>query len=458
MKLFKRIICLITVLAVLSSSSVFNAAKVDPVLTSRKDFLWGVCVHTPSINTAIYGAGNTEEQIHLAAKLGVKIIRTGIESSNVSHTDKVVRLANAYGIKIMAVISIPGKTYDADSPVDLERIRDVYKTWATRYDGKHGFGKIDFIQIDNEMDNELMGRFGVATEGSSISNYNLSDLAVLTPQVKAATEGIKASGSDIKSVINFAFRHYGMLDYFYQNGVEWDVIGHDWYSDGMQYDINQGKTPYQIGDELYEKFGKEVILCEHNVLGTGFDFDDNDVSNWDVLDDVMEDYYKRDYVIGAIFYELCDQINRQKEEVYEREAHFGLCFTKPNGVIIGPKPIYTRIQKIIGGNNNLAKLDWEKVEATYDTPETEDSKVDLPSGNVSQNQGGTREEITVIENTPEPIIKKNTTTEVTVKKIPVWSGKIFTLPIIISAILAILALGYTAFTIVYLIRKKKSTK
>ena len=446
MKLLKRIILFITVVSVFMSSFTTYAAKADPVLTSREDFLWGACMHTPSINATIYGEKNTEEQIHLAAKMGAKIIRTGI-ASNVTHTDKVVRLANAYGMKVMAVISIPGKTFDADAEVDLQRIKDTYQTWATRYDGKHGFGKIDYIQIDNEMYKELMGRFGVATEGSSISNYNLSDLAVLTPQVKAATEGIKASGSDVKSVINFAFRHYGMLDYFYQNGVEWDVVGHDWYSDGIQYDISRGKTPYQIGDELYEKFGKEVILCEHNVLGTGFDFDDNDVSNWDILVDTMEDYYKREYVIGAIFYEIC-----------EREAHFGLCFTKTNGEIIGPKPIYTRIQKIIGGNDNLAKLDWAKVEASYGVPKTEDSEDGLTSSGVSQSGGGVREEITVIENTPDPIIKKNTTTEVTVKKIPVWSGKIFTLPIIISAVLLILALGYTTFTIVYLIKKKKSNK
>ena len=467
MKSIKRIIAVIIILTVLMSSSVYSAATADPDLTSRKDFLWGVCIHTPDINSSIYGQGNTEEQIHLAAELGVKIIRTGI-SSNISHTDKFVRLANAYGIKVMAVVSIPGKTYDADTAVDLERIKSVYKTYASRYDGKHGYGKIDYIQIDNEMDNDLMGRYGVATEGSSINNYNQIDLATLTPQVKAAVEGIKESGSDVKSVINFAFRHYGMLDYFYQNGVEWDVIGHDWYSDGMAYDESHGKTPYQIGEELYKKFGKEIILCEHNALGTGSDFD-ADASNWDIVVRAMQDYYNKDYVIGAIFYELCDEINRQTGDAYEREAHFGLCFTKDNGEIIGPKPIYTRIQKIIGGGT-VEKLNWEEVEATYEIPKenNSDEADDYTSENQNSglqsikdnlnNSGGLRENVTIVEVTPDPVIKKNTATETTVKKIPYSSGKIFTIPIIISVVIGALALGYTVFTVFYILRKKKNTK
>ena len=330
------------------SVSVKSFAVTDPVLTHRNDFNWGVCIHTPEINGTTYHPNNIDWQLKMAADMGVKMIRTGV-SSRLYHTDRVIKMANDYGLKVMIVIPIPNRTFDINTPVDLENVKNTYKTYATRYNGKNGFGKVDYIQIDNEMDNTLMGRFGVETDGSSINNYHLSDLKVITSQVKAALEGIKSADSDVKSVINFAWKHYGMLDYFYQNGVEWDIIGHDWYSDMMYAEESNGKTAYEIGDILYEKFGKDIILCETNVFGNSFDFNDDDVSNWDVLIRAMQEYYKRDYVKGAVFYELCDQLGWQGEDRYEKEAHFGLLYTDKGGNLIKPKPIYYRLQSIIGG-------------------------------------------------------------------------------------------------------------
>lgn len=466
MKLLKIVVAAMLVAAIISSFSVcFAAESSDPDLTWRDDFMWGVNKHSSQINGQVYGAANLEQQIHLAAELGVGFIRTGVDTNNISLTDKTVMLANSYGIKIMLCINLPtGRNVEGNGNYDFDSIRTTFRTYAERYNGKNGYGKVDFIQIDNELDNWLMERYGVATEGSSINNYNENDLKELSLQMAAAADGIKEADSDVKSVINFAFRHYGMLDYFDQNGVDFDIIGHDWYSDGMQYDVSKGKTPYQIGDELWERFEKPIIVCESNIFVD--QLVDQDPSAWDIVVECMEDCYSRDYVIGYSFYELCDELGRQQpEQEFEREAHFGLVYTDINGVIGEPKPIYNRIRSIIGGED-VEMLDWDTVEASYMSQrkefvyDDEDENIvqnDTSGATVNEESSSVNviEKHNVVEITPDPIVKKNTKELTTVKKIPVSSGKLLMWPVITAIIIGALALCYTAFTAVFILRKKK---
>lgn len=362
MNLFKRILILVLAIIIAFGSSLsVGAAGKDPILNYRKDFSWGVCMHTNYWGAA-YKDFNMEDQIHLTAELGCKLIRTDGSASE-EYLDKFVKLCNGYGIKVMLIGYFPNGEVASDD-FDAKAITDHFFNLSKRYDGKHGNGKVDYIQIDNELDHTLMVASypdGNYKDGKEISHYNAEYLKNYKDQVNAAIKGIKDSGTDAKIVINFVNDRYGLMDYFYQNGVEWDVTGMDWYSKIFHH----GDTPFWLGDAIYKRYKKPIIICETNIHGKDSTFNENDESNFDIMVEAFKDFYSRDYVLGCCIYELSDELISNEDGSYNQEGHFGLLFTNGNGTIKGPKPHYYRYKKIFGGGA-VQKIDWQRYEVAFD--------------------------------------------------------------------------------------------
>ena len=331
----------------------------DRRLIERDDFLWGVSVHSSYYSKA-YKYANLEDEMYLAKNMGSKLIRLG-SNSPVDELDATIKLCNAYGMKVMLVHYIKGFTVDTKHS-DLQAIEESFYNVALRYNGKNGNGKVDFIQIHNEMDLSIMRKNKIrGLDGDRPEHWDNNNLQNVTEQVKSAIAGVKKSGIDARTIINFCWIHYGMFDYFYSHGVDWDIIGHDWYADMMNaYETRYESTAYGIGELLYNRYGKQIILCESNYfnydISSGASWDDTKAETYDILVRCMEDAYRQDYVIGYTFYELLDELTFERQdwvrgdETWNREAHFGLVFTDREGNILEPKPIYERIKNIIGGN------------------------------------------------------------------------------------------------------------
>ena len=334
--------------------------KADKTLTERKDFLWGVNIHS-SYYSAAYKFSNLEELLYRAKDMGSGLIRLN-GNSPIDELDASVKLCNAYGMKVMVVQYIRGFTV-IDKNTDLQSVEDDFYNVAMRYNGKNGNGKIDFIQIHNEMDLALMNvNPKGGSDGDKIENWDEQQLNNVVEQVKSAIKGVKKSDTDAKTVINFCWLHYGMLDYFYNNGVDWDITGHDWYGDQMNaYETHFNSTAYGIGELLYKKFRKKIIVCESNYFNFDISsrdaWDDTKEETFDILIRGMEDAYSQEYVIGFTFYELVDELQfessewQQGDKTWNREAHFGLLFADRDGNLGEPKPIYNHIKKVIGGNH-----------------------------------------------------------------------------------------------------------
>ena len=330
----------------------------DKKLTKRNDFLWGVNIHSSYYSKA-YKFSNLEDMLYLAKDMGSGIIRLNANSP-LDELDTTIKLCNAYGMKVMLVQYI--KLSIKEKNPNLQFIEDDFYNFAVRYNGKNGNGKVDFIQISNEMDLSIMAvNPKGGSDGDNLDDWVEEHLENVTEQVKAAISGVKKSGTDAKTVINHCWLHYGLLDYFYKNGVDWDIIGHDWYGDMMNaYETRYNSTAYGVGELLYKKFGKPLMICESNYfnfdISSGASWDDTKEETFDILIRGMDDAYRQDYVIGYIFYELIDELQFEKEdwvrgeEKWNREAHFGMVFADREGNIEKPKPIYNRIKRIIGGN------------------------------------------------------------------------------------------------------------
>lgn len=343
-----------------------TAPIVDPKLTSRKDFDFGAAFHAPAWGPA-YNARNLEQQIEQLAEMGGTLYRVDAKE-NYDHLDKTVKLCNAYGIKVMLIVYIPGRTFDPTKTVDLKAIEDRYKYYASRYDGNHGHGKIDYIQIDNELDVKLCSYSGGTGNFKNISDYPEESLETISEQVKAAISGVKSTGADIKTIINISWVHYGILKYFYQDGADWDITGHDWYTDMLTYGGNSEEY-YGAGQELYDLFKKPIIICETNMQmnkynGSTVYPEYTQASWWNPLVEMLKDYYAKDYVIGCVLYEFYDELVHQSGTSWGGEAHFGIMETNSDGTFKQAKPIYTRCKDMFGGKD-LERLDWNTVNKEY---------------------------------------------------------------------------------------------
>lgn len=472
MKSFKRMAVLIlSLIFFITSQSAFTVSAQDPSLTSRKDFLWGVGLHAPAWSST-YSPTNLEMQLHQAAEMGCKIIRTGIATS-IGHTDKTVRLANEYGMKVLLTLGIPGKTTGEN--YDLELIEQTFRMYATRYDGKHGYGKVDYIQIDNEMDNFLLAyghEVGISGgHGMEIANFDAKALKNLSVQVDAAIKGVRNSGSSAKTVINIAWVHYGMLKYFEKQGVNWDVTGHDWYQDMFGWG-NDKNEYYASGPELYELFKKPILICETNMWqnnfnGTTTGAPEDNYNYWDPLVKCMKNYYDKDFVIGAVFYEFWDELDHQSGNEWYGEAHFGFVKVNPNGTFKGFKPIYERVQKMIGGGT-VKQLDWSKVQEKYKEEEDEELEAPIYNGTVSRPTKVTSTVVHVGSDSSNNASSNSTTAsdsstlketfiEETDPALNSGSKPFFTTPIIICLIVAgVIVLAAIGVGVFFIVRKPKA--
>ena len=383
-KILKTLICLyMSVMLVVSSVFVASAAE-DKPLTSREDFMWGVNMHEDFYN--VY-ANNVDEMMHLAAEMGVKIIRTAPGSQD--WTDKVVRLANKYGMKVMLTIGnvvARGVTTEAfNATYDFDYQYAYAKMLANRYNGKNGYGKVDFFILDNEVDNalgELANKQGVSfSDGSTKDQYVRFDVESVATKMKNYIAAIKAADTDAKTVVIHGWLHYGFLDWLEDFNVEYDMISLHWYTDMSSWFVREGKRPAQQLEFLYERYGKEMFITETNHW-SNTERDDEDVSNWDGFVELLEDAYKYPYLKGVTVYEFFDETYMEEVDgPYFREAHFGMVYADRYGAIIGPKPIYYRLKNLWGGKT-VKKLNYTVVTKEF---ENSISKQDEVGGKNSVN-------------------------------------------------------------------------
>ena len=326
-----------------------NAVSADSVLTDRSDFLWGV--NTKNSSWIAYPKTSLEDQFHHMAELGVKIVRAQT-SGALEEMDATMALAQAYGIKVMLCI---GRARLSDEEYNAEYQYEMAKMYANRYNGKNGYGKVDYFCIDNELDvylGVIGDNVGVSIgDGTNMNQYVESEVRRVCYQLNNAIAGVRAADTDAKIVINSTWTHYGFHDWLKECNVDYDIYGLDWYTDMARYYKNLNKKPLEFADFIYERFGKPVMICESNEWSSSL-MDEEDPSNWDTLVETMEDAYTKSHVIGYILYELYDNQNGKSDADspggFSRENHFGLMYTD-GSTVIGPKAIYKRLQNIWGG-------------------------------------------------------------------------------------------------------------
>lgn len=419
---------LIALLVFLSSFSMLlsaqeNSANENFDFTSRKDFLWGQNLH----NASGYNSPdrNSEERVHYVAKQGVKLIRyQGNDiTEDFDEMDRIVSLCNAYGMKVMLLIKPPRQ--DEPTQEDLDYITTYAKTYAERYNGKEGRGKVDYFQLWNEQQIALRkSKYGDggAVDGSSKGHYydvsvaGKQDLVEYTKYFKAAIKGIKAADTDAKTLINFPRTAWGDILYYAENGVEFDGLAWNFYPDGLDPEAAR-KQFYEamyggVDEEGNPVLGlrqlfpdKEVIISEANTCINKIpDYNNVTIDQYDAFVEVMKLAYQQDWIKGLCAFQMTCMVSHPQEA----ERHYGHLLVDSLGNIIEPKPIYYLYQKLIGGSNSiplikkssidLAPYEKFKVKTQDDTELNQSEQVKPPADdNVSSQE--------------KPVVDKKPTTQ-----------------------------------------------
>lgn len=343
-------------------------------LTAREDFAIGVNVHS-ALYTA-YPDVYLAEQIHAVARMGSKWIRLNgqlIKEGDWSYLDTAVGLCNKYGLKIIMVL-------DLDMTVSLEYITLMCETYARRYNGEEGRGYVDYFQVWNEVDIDLLqAKYGGSSPGGELETHyytvpvdGAADLPEYLEYFEAAEKGIHSKDSNSKFMINFSARHCGMISYFLRNGLKIDMVGWDLYAN-RPYDREASAldltSDYDlIQEKIYEPYGVPVILCETNINTHKLTEDDCKkyelgMEIYQIAIDNLYLAYNRPWIKGAIMYELLDEPVRGHGAP---ESCYGLIKTSSDGSGIldtaNEKTIYLELQRFLGGNRDLPLIKQSDVD------------------------------------------------------------------------------------------------
>lgn len=309
----------------------------------REDFLFGVNTHCDFY--PVYRRSNAEEQLKLIREMGCGIVR--VNFYNFDFSDFYVPLANANGLKVMLVVD--GHVDDFSEGYNKEADFELFRKVAERYDGNHGFGKVDYIQLSNEVDVKISRYNPNFKDGETVEEFPQPIMQRAYEHFANAAAGIRAAKNDVKIVINAGWKHYGMFLYMKEKGIDFDLLGWDWYTDMSKAMEREGKRSFQLAETLHELFGKDIIVCETNAWTNG-PINDDDVTNWDDLFRIIDDAASYPYVKGLILYECCDEMTFEQDGAFNREAHFGLVKSDTHGNMLGIKPVYYKLKEYFTQN------------------------------------------------------------------------------------------------------------
>ena len=319
--IFLLSLALLTSLNTVPSSAAGLAADDD-------DFLFGVCGHPMEHSSGTYRMATLEEQIHLVAELGVKLYRVDAnlkDLTTLDFMDKCIDLCRAYGLEVMLVI------YDEDKA----------EMCASRYKGK-----IKYYQILNERDAQCINTdaAGNAPDGTQISHYDPEKLVEVARQMKNIIAGVRKGDPNAEILINATWTHYGFVEAMLNYGVEFDLLGWDWYSNMDHYGLDN------LLDDL-SRFDKDIIFCELNIWTKT----EPQSAMAGYLAERLYTLYElknSERIVGACIYELLDEPNHSVAS----EGQFGLVSVDKSLNNFEPKQAYKAVQQLLGGGSRTKIL------------------------------------------------------------------------------------------------------
>jgi|GEM_PF-797172 len=264
-------------------------------------FQWGATMRPSAYG---YSADNWAEQIGRAKEMGLGWARLNWDyGGGFARNDAYINQVLASGMNVVLVIE--------DNPATGG---DMYGSGLD--DGKsiagHYAGKISYYQLANEGGAQSIRSGGL--EGSRTSDYDEGAYQSIKEYIRGLSDGINSVDPGATKIVTISWLHTGFLDRLKADGVDFDMIGIDWY-DWMG---SFSRKTIHTGATLYDKlrsFGKPLTFMEINVCPTSEDGS----SVKTVIDEAHQTDYLTNYaswargqsayIKGFYILELVDNVN-----------------------------------------------------------------------------------------------------------------------------------------------------
>lgn len=302
-----------------------------------KDFLWGVVTRPSGLGR--YHISVWNKQLDTAEKLGVDYLRITWDAGApdaVKFHKGVFEAVWGKGMEVFLVVE----------PVNFDKLTNPEQEG---YDlasniSKNFKGKIKYYQLLNEVASTVL--IGGQYSGENRSDYNSAKYQKAKKWITGASRAIRENDSSAKIVLTDQWTHYAFFDMLKEDGVDYDYLGWNWFSD-MGF---LGDKTVKDGTLLFDKlksFDKPIILTEvnyrpNNITGQPEDKQADFIARmanwaWENNNDIK----------GFFVHELTDITNTPKKKV----EYYGIVNaqkTETGAYIPGdPKKAYYIYQEII---------------------------------------------------------------------------------------------------------------
>ena len=309
-------------------------------VSKNKEFIWGVSMY-PFAADHVYIQKNWISQLALAKNLNVDYVR--IKWDDAAYTDPKANLE--FHDKFLKEIFNQklGLYLILEPDQDLKKMDNAYEEGYQTASRVASFykGKIDYYQLMNESASNAIK--GPQYSGEKESDYDPVLYPIVRDWIKGASAAIEKEDPSAKRVVTDQWTHYAFFDMLEKDGIDYDVLGWDWFSDmGLMGDkkLSSGQTIL----EKLQSFGKPVILAEVNARPNKNGQDEEKQSNYI---QAMADWAKQQKLAGFFVHVLTDATSRDFKTV----DRYGLVKIEKNEkerFIIGtPRKAYQTYKEII---------------------------------------------------------------------------------------------------------------
>jgi hypothetical protein len=261
--------------------------------------------------------------INRVKSAGAGIYRVDLGTGAYALTDALLAAANAGGIKLLAILQSPDATY-AGAYNEALAFSSAYA------------GKIPYYQISNEPDLQC-GTVG--GNGQLPSDFDDTLYAATKTKLQGLLDGVRAGDPSARAIVNFTWTHYGIVQRLFDDGLVFDIIGVDWYSN--MDDITNTVGGLNMPSYLKSQFGKPVFITEGNRWegSTG----GLETTQRDYINQIVQSMYRNKDISAYIAYELLDE----PEAGVEFERHMGLMYAPT-----AEKPAFSAYKRAISRCGN----------------------------------------------------------------------------------------------------------
>ena len=271
-KLFKYFVFFVVLVAIFSLGIIFYQKEVKVPLKSQK--IIGATIRPFALSTeSVHGDPLTtiDQEMEFLLKLGANSVRFNDEPAS-GVTAYAVDSAIKNKIKPVLILE------PMDAPVDFNDNAVDFYSLGYSYAKKMALkfkGKVKYYQLSNEVSGTTAWKAG--DSGEQLTNrfnlkYNKNRYVNLRDYLIGMSQGVSEVDPTAKKIISGHWVLVDVIKYLIKDGVDFDIVGWDWYSD-MGYDVRNRTTDEGYKLDLagtIKSWGKEFWLIEVNREGGSF--------------------------------------------------------------------------------------------------------------------------------------------------------------------------------------------